>query len=157
MEVLGKQTSMPWSHRFCRARCIQDKCRARLVKNVLQEMKILFAVLSVICLGSQSCTIVDYKKSHDDVGKIKELVQVGDNIREARAILIKNNYKPSEIKKTTVTQDSYSFTVRLIEPTELDYVGYAAGRNLNPWRGGVRHWIAFKAGLDEVIFRIYTD
>jgi hypothetical protein len=124
---------------------------------VLQEMKILFAALSVICLGSQSCTVVDYRKSHDDVDKIKELVQVGDNIREARAILIKNNYTPSEIKKTTVTQDSYSFTVRLIEPTQLDYFGYAADLNLNPWRSGVKHWIAFNAGLDEVIFRIYTD
>ena len=120
-------------------------------------MKILFSVLAAICLGSLGCTIIDHKKSHDDVEKIKELVKVGDNIREARATLISNNYTASEIKKTTVTQDSYSFTVSLVEPTELDYVGYAADTNLNPWRNGVKHWIAFKAGLDEVIFRIYTD
>mgnify|MGYP000244693522 CR=1 FL=1 len=120
-------------------------------------MKILFAVLPVVCLCSQSCTIVDYKQSHDDVEKIRELVRVGDNIRDARAILIKNNYTPSEIKKTTATQDSYSFTVRLIEPTQLDFVGYAADVDLNPWRSGVKHWVAFSAGLDEVIVRIYTD
>jgi hypothetical protein len=120
-------------------------------------MKIILSALLVICLANQSCTVIDHAKSNGDVNSIRALVREGDNIRDAREILIKNGFSPSEINKPTVAQDSYRFTVRLTEPTQLDYFGNSVDLNLNPWRNGVKHWIAIAARLDEVIYRIYTD
>ncbi len=122
-----------------------------------KEMKILNALAYSTVLAIQSCTIADYKTSHDDTKRIRSLVKEGDNIREARELLIENGFTPSEIRKNTASESSYSFTLTLTEPTELDYLSEGFDLNLNPWRNGIEHWIAFKAGIDEAIFRIYTD
>ena len=118
-------------------------------------MKAYLAVAPFLLLVFQSCSIRDYRQSKGDLARIKKLVKEGDNIREARALLAENDFSPTEVKKRTVTQNTYSFTVRLSEPTELDYLGYAMDVNLTPWRNGVKSWVAFNAGLDEVIDSIY--
>lgn len=120
-------------------------------------MKTNLVALLAVCVASQSCTIVDTYNSRSDVNRINRLVKVGDNIREARKVLIENEYLPTEIKKPTVTQDSYRFTVTLSEFNQLDSIGYGMDVNLNPWRNGVKHWVAVSAGLDEVIYRIYDN